>query len=65
MSTPTHVEIEVDIAIITKPISLKKLKLIVILSKTIKNEIKNGVLVSCLAKKKFGKTLINEKAGTP
>ena len=43
----------------------KKLKLIDTFKETIKEEIENGSLVLSLAKKKFAKTFINEKATTP
>ena len=56
---------EVAIGIIIKPSLLKKLKLIDTFKKTIKEEMQNGSLVLSLAKKKFAKTFISEKATTP
>ena len=58
-------DIVVAIGIIIKPISFKKIILINIFSKTDINEIKKGIFVLCLAKKKVEKTLIRENAGNP
>ena len=58
-------EIDVAIGKIINPIFWKKIKLIKILLKTEKIEIKKGVFVSCLAKKKLEKTLIIANAGSP
>jgi hypothetical protein len=38
MITPAHVDIEVEIGIMIKPISLKKLKLIITFKKTMKRD---------------------------
>ena len=58
-------EIVVAIGIIIKPILLKYEILIIIFKITDISEIKKGVLVSWLAKKKLEKTFIKEKAGSP
>ena len=58
-------DIDVAIGIIIKPILLKKYRLIKIFNITEIKEIKNGVLVSLLAKKKVEKTFIKANAGNP
>ena len=65
ITTPIQVDMEVAIGIIIKPSLSKKLKLIDTFKKTIKEEMQNGSLVLSLAKKKFAKTFISEKATTP
>tara|TARA_B110000495_G_scaffold86065_1_gene74156 strand:+ start:708 stop:923 length:216 start_codon:yes stop_codon:yes gene_type:complete len=61
----TQDEIDVAIGKMINPIFWKKTKLIKILVNTEKIEIKKGVFVLCLAKKKLEKTLIKAKAGKP
>ena len=65
MITPTQVEIDVAIGIIRNPTLLKKPTLIKIFKKTINDEIKKGVFVLSLAKKKLDKIFISAKAITP
>ena len=65
IKTPVQVEIEVAIGIITKPYLLKRLTLKSIFKETTKQEIKKGVLVLFLAKKKLDKIFINANAGIP
>ena len=60
-----HEEIVVAIGIIIKPIELKYITLIKIFKNTDTTDIKNGVFVSWLAKKKLEKTFIIAKAGSP
>ena len=65
MKTPTQVDIDVAKGIIMNPILLNKLTLIKIFKKTMNKEIKKGVFVLSLAKKKFDRIFINANAGTP
>ena len=58
-------DIVVAMGIIIKPILLKKITLIKILTITDKTDILNGVFVSFLANKKLENIFINEKAGKP
>ena len=60
-----HDEIDVAIGIIIKPILLKYITLIKIFRATDIRDIKNGVFVSWLAKKKVEKTFIKANAGNP
>ena len=60
-----HDEIDVAIGIIIKPILLKYITLIKIFRATDIRDIKNGVFVSWLAKKKVEKTFISANAGKP
>ena len=65
MKTPTQVEIDVAIGMIKNPTLLNKLTLIKTFKKTINDEIKKGVFVLSLAKKKLDKIFISAKAITP
>ena len=58
-------DIVVAMGIIIKPILLKKITLIKMLTATENTDILNGVLVSFLANKKLENILINENAGKP
>ena len=60
MKTPNHVEIEVAIGIIIKPIRLKKVILIKIFNKLRKKKHKKESLY-CFVKKKFDKILIRAR----
>ena len=65
INTPIQVEMEVAMGIIKNPILLKKLILIITFKKTIIEEMKNGVVVLSLAKKKLAKIFTKAKAITP